>query len=299
MVTRTPNIIARFLIVASLLPAAAHAGGPPDMNGWLRGLNLAFAWQGKGEFDNGGDFSVSRGIIEFEQARRAGASTFVGISLGYGEDRYSFTGLPNGSGWDDVRTVQLGVNLRHETSDKWSVFGLPILRYSAERDASLGDGREIGLLAGASYRFSDTLTIGPGMGLFSGIGGEEDIFPILLIDWSLTDTVSLETGRGLAASRGPGLSLKWRPSRMWEFSLAARYEKFRFRLQEEERIGEDKAVPVVLTAAWKWNPAVSITALAGIETSGDLSIEKGDGERISRLSYDTAPLLGLVATYQF
>ena len=86
----------------------------------------------------------------------------------------------------------------------------------------------------------------------------------------------------------------------WEFGVAARYEKTRFRLDGiEENIGEDKSVPVVLTANWKYKRKFSLTALAGVETSGSLSLEDSDGNRLSKLSYDTAPLAGLVATFKF
>lgn len=288
------------VVAVNLFMSTAHAAGPPDMNGWLKSLDLGYVWQGSTDIEGGGSFSVDRGVIELGTARKLGDDWMIGVSFGYGEDRYDFSGSAFDAPWDDIRSIQLGFTMRYKASDKWNLFGLPILRYSAERDASLDDGREIGLLAGASYRFNKDLTIGPGLGVFSGIGGEEDFFPILLVDWAISDTVSLETGRGLAASRGPGLTLKWRPASKWEFGLAARYEKYRFRLADPgENIGEDKAVPVVLTAAWKWNPGVSITALAGFETSGDLTVEDSNGTRLNRLSYDSAPLAGIVATVLF
>jgi len=295
-----PGLLALVLLACLLLPALANAAGPPNQSGWLTSVDLAYVWQGNADLGDDGQFSVDRGVFEIGTARRIGEQWMIGLSLGYGEDQYSFSDTLNGTPWEDIRSLQFGVTMRYQASDNWSLFGLPVLRYSAERDASLNDGREIGLLAGASYRFNDNLKIGPGLGVFNGIGGEEDVFPILLINWAITDEVSLETGRGLAASRGPGLALKWQPSGRWEFGLAARYEKFRFRLADDrDRIAEDKAIPVVLTAAWKWNPTVSITALAGMENNGDLSIENADGERINRLSYDTAPLLGVVATFLF
>jgi hypothetical protein len=295
------QVIPRTLLLATTFAATtAHAGGPPDMNGWLKSFDIGYVWQGSTDLDNGSEFSVDRAVIELGTARKVGDDWLIGFSLGYGEDRYEFGGPSANAPWDDIRTLQLSFTMRYQASDNWNLFGLPILRYSAERDASLDDGREIGLLAGASYKFSEDLKVGPGLGVFSGIGGEEDVFPILLIDWAITDTISLETGRGLAATRGPGLTLKWKPEGKWEFGLAARYEKFRFRLADAgENIGEDKAVPVVLTAAWNWNPAISVTALAGFETSGDLSIENSNGDRLRRLSYDSAPLAGLVAKILF
>ena len=114
-----------------------------------------------------------------------------------------------------------------------------------------------------------------------------------------TDTVSVETGRGLAASRGPGLALKWKPASQWELSLAARYEKSRFRLATDNNIGEDRSVPVILTASWRHNRHFSVTAFTGFETAGKLSLENSNGDDIESLEYDTAPLAGLLARFTF
>jgi len=296
------------LTLAMQLPATAIANGPPSgsASGWRTTLTAAYAGQGNADLDNNsnpgnnGQFSVDRGVVQFDTARRFGQRWFTGFSVSYAEDNYKFSDSATSAPWSDIRSLQFGVSMRYLASEKWTLFGLPILRYTAEKGVDLDEGREIGLLAGASYRFSDKLTLGPGLGIFTGFGDEEDIFPILLVNWDITDSLSLETGKGTAASRGPGLALRWRPASQWEFSVAARYEKTRFRLDGiTENIGEDKAVPVVLTANWKYKQNFSITALAGVETSGALSVEDSDGNRLTKISYDTAPLAGLVATFKY
>ena len=176
------------LAVSMQLPAIAIADGPPAGAGagWRTTLTAAYVGQGNSDLDNNGQFSVDRGIVKFETARRFGQRWFTGISVGYEEDKYTFSNSTVSPLWDDIRTLQFGVSMRYLASDKWTLFGLPILRYTTEKGVDLDEGREIGLLAGASYRFSDKLTLGPGLGVFSGIGGEEDVFPILLVNWKMT-----------------------------------------------------------------------------------------------------------------
>jgi len=292
-----------FLSVVSLnflLSAHGMADTRPT-SGWRNTLTAAYAWQGESDLDAQASFRVERGVLQFETATRFGQSWFAGFSAGYGEDRYRFSGTAGSfSPWENIRTLQFGLPLRYMANNKWTLFGLPILRYSAESDADLADGREFGLIGGASYHFSNRLTIGPGLGAFRGIGDENDLFPVLLINWRMTDTLSLETGRGLAATRGPGLTLKWRPLDKWEFGIAGRYEKYRFRLGDSAgNIGEDKSVPIVATANWQWTRAVRISALAGVETSGYLRVEDSSGAFIAQQSYNTAPIVGLVAAFQF
>lgn len=293
--------IVKLITIASILqlPVVAHANGAPAP-GWRTTVTAGYAVQGDSDLENRGEFSVDRSILQIETARRFGQKLFAGGSISYGESRYSFSPSGVAAPWEDIRNVQFGLSLRYLASEKWSLFGFPILSYRTERDADLSEGREYGLIAGASYRFSETLSLGPGLGAFSGIGDEEDFFPILLINWKMTDTLSLETGRGLAISRGPGLSLKWQPVSQWRFGIAARYEKSRFRLDDAAgNIGEDKSVPVLLTARWEPSRKFTLSALAGVETSGTLTLEDNAGNRLDRLSYDSAPIAGLVAAFKF
>ena len=264
-------------------------------------LTAAYAWQGTSDLAEQGSFSVDRGVLEYRLATRLGKRWFAGFSAGYGEDRYRFDDTPaNFSPWQDIRSLQFGVALRYLADNSWTLFGLPVVRYAAEDNISIEQGREFGLIAGASYRFGDRLTIGPGLGAFRGIGNEDDVFPVLFINWRMTETLSLETGRGLAATRGPGLTLRWRPIQRWEFGIAARYEKYRFRLDDgADGIGQDKTIPLVATAGWQLKPGLKLSALIGVETAGVLSVENSDGNLIGEQSYSTAPIAGLVASFGF
>lgn len=283
-----------------LLPVIGLAESRPAA-GWRHTLTAAYAWQGTSDLADQGSFSVDRGVVEYRLATRLGKRWFAGLSAGYGEDRYRFDSTPASfSPWQDIRSLQFGIALRYLADNSWTLFGLPVLRYSAEENVSLNQGREYGLIAGASYRFGDRLTIGPGLGAFRGIGNEDDVFPVLFINWRMTDTLSLETGRGLAATRGPGLTLRWRPMQQWAFGVAARYEKYRFRLDDgADGIGQDKSVPVIATVSWQSTGGLKISLLAGVETAGVLSLENRDGNPVTEQNYSTAPIAGLVASFSF
>lgn len=298
---RTCGNLSRYLAILMLvLPLSAMADSRPA-SAWRSTLTAAYAWQGASDLDGGGNFRVDRGVVQLKTSTRIGRKWFAGFSIGYGEDRYRFNDTSDSfAPWQDIRTLRFGLPLRYLANNSWAWFGLPLLRFAAEDGASLGDGREYGIIAGASYRFSDRLSIGPGLGGFKGIGNEDDLFPVLFINWRMTDTLSLETGRGLAASRGPGLALKWQPLDDWEFGLAARYEKNRFRLANSVgNVGQDKSVPVIATAAWQLKSKFRLSALAGVEASGVLSVQDSERALIAEQSYRTAPIAGLVGSLQF
>ena len=111
-----------------------------------------------------------------------------------GEDRYDFSGAVGFGGldpWGRIREVRVSAPIRYVANQHWTVFAIPSLRFNAESGASLGDGQTGGLLTGVSYRVSDSLSIGPGLGAFTEIEDDASFFPILLIDWAITDVGEL------------------------------------------------------------------------------------------------------------
>ena len=152
------------------------------------------------------------------------------------------------------------------------------------------------MLGGFSWKFSDTLSIGPGMGWFSDLGDESNVFPIILVDWKITEALSLSTGRGLAASQGPGLTLNYTMNPKLTLGLTARYERTRFALEERQgrsaEVGEDSSTPLLLVATYSPWPMTSMTALAGVELGGSMALEDGKGREIADTDVDTAVVVG-------
>ena len=269
----------------------------------------AAAWRWSGEagllvqdesaLDSGGGMRVDRFFAEAGGSGTWAERWRLGVSVGYGEDDYAFSGSSGFGGldpWERVRDLRLGARLRYALTDAWTVYANPSLRFTAERGASLDDGRTAGLLAGAGYRVSDRLTIGPGFGVFSEIEDDTSVFPILVIDWKITDRLSLETGRGFAASRGPGLQLRWTHSEHWQFAAGARYEKNRFRLDDDGiapgGVGEDTAVPVFVLAEYRLSPGARLSVFGGAEIDGRLRLEDASGRKVDESDLSSAPFLG-------
>jgi len=129
--------------------------------------------------------------------------------------------------------------------------------------------------------------------VFSELEDDADWFPIIAIDWRFADDFTLRTGRGFGASRGPGLRLDWTPTDRWEVSLGARYEKFRFRLDDDglaaDGIGQETSIPVYLGATRRFGPNLSVSLVAGVEFDGELRLEDANGDLLDRTNFDSAP----------
>ena len=154
-----------------------------------------------------------------------------------------------------------------------------------------------------AWRINADLTIGPGIGVFDRIEDSTRVFPILLIDWNFGERWNLSTGRGLAASQGPGLTLSYKLSPAWSFGLSGRYEEVQFRLDDEGPapggVGTDQSLPLVLSAAWEPSSAVSLSIFAGMEFAGELEWKNANGEVLSQQDYDAAPIIGATFKFEF
>lgn len=291
----------RGLLAALVLAAAPTFADPGQQSVWRFDFAVGAVKQFETSLDLGGEFDIDRYFLNLNATRLLNTEWSAGLSLGYGEDAYGFKGvLPFGGGeapWRRIRELRISVPLTHR-GESWTTIAIPSLRYSGESSAAWSDSQQMGVLAGTAYRFSDRLSIGPGFGVFSEIEDSVGFFPILLLDWKLSDQLSLETGRGVAASRGPGLSLNWNPSEAWKLALGVRYEKFRFRLDEDGQVangvGQNRAIPVTLLLSYQPGPDLQMNLLGGVAYAGELQLEDADGNFLQDAEYDDAPYLGLL-----
>ena len=288
------------------LSTPAARAQQPQRGPFVFSLAGAAVYQFDTGLDQQGSFAVSRWFVQPGVGYAWDRRNSVSVALGAGENRYDFsasTDIGGGRPWRNIRDLRASLPIRFAPAERVDVIVIPSLRWNAESGAALSDGRTQGALAAATWRFGPDLSIGPGIGWFSELGDSDTIFPILALDWNISDTLSLSTGRGLAASRGPGLTLTWKAGETVDLGLAGRYETVRFRLDDAGPspggIGEDRSVPVIASVAYRPWPAASLTAFAGAEFLGRLRLEDPGGNRIDETGYDPAPLVGLAFRARF
>lgn len=282
-------------------PAVAQ-GGPPmgDAARLSPGFSALVAHQSRADRDGGGDVGVTRYFGSVSASRISPGGTILGVSLGAGGADYSFGGVPL---WDDVRERRLSATLRTRLGDRASVIVIPSLRQAAEDGADLSDGQTFGAFAAVFWEVSDSLTIGPGVGVFERLDRDRQVFPFLAIDWDVTDRWNLSTGQGVGATQGPGLTLSYAVTDALRVGLAGRIESSAFRLDNTGGapggVGEHDATPVVATVNWSPNPGTSVSAFAGMEYRGELTVRDAQGDLVSRTDYDSAPVFGGQVSLRF
>jgi hypothetical protein len=294
------------LVFTALLSVASAALGQPPGRDWGFLLETGGVLGGDAGLDSGGELAVDAWSMRAGGRYELSPGLRLGLTGGYGEQRYRFSGEGDFSSlrpWGDAREVRLSGSLFWQPTERWDLFAIPTLRWNAEDSASLSDGQIAGLLTAASYEVNDRLSIGPGFGVYSELDDDTDFFPILAVDWRITDRLSLRTGRGLGASRGPGLTLDWAADDKWSVSLGGRYEKDRFRLDDggvaPGGIGQATSTPIYVAVSRKLGRIGTVRAVAGVELNGSLRLEDADGTLLDRTDVDEAPFAGATLDLRF
>lgn len=249
--------------------------------------------------DTEGSFSVNRWFGSLGVTYAWNKRNSIGLSAGGGSSKYDFgeqTAFGGDAPWEEIEDSRITLTGRFGFGRNGTIFIVPSARYNGEKDADTSEGRTFGVFAAAAWWLSKDLTIGPGIGVFSKLGNGTRVFPVLVIDWNITERWNLATGSGLASSQGAGLTLSYKLSETWRFGLTSRYEKVEFRLDENgttpDGIGRDESIPVILSAIWKPNKSVKLSLFAGLALAGKLKLKDPSGETLSETGYDPAAVYG-------
>ncbi|MCF7849873.1 MAG: autotransporter outer membrane beta-barrel domain-containing protein [Kiritimatiellales bacterium] len=280
--------------------ALAQANGPPA--GWSPFARGGSVYHFDAGLDDGGEFSIHRYYAEGGLAYMFRKDRMASFSAGYGQDDYHFTGMAT-EPWNNIENIRAGVFSRWAFNNAWTAFAVGSVRTYAEKDADLSDALTGAMFVGASFRFSDRLSLGPGLGVVGQLEDDPRYFPILVIDWDITDRLKLSTGGGMAGTAGPGLSLNYEASSHWNFGIAGRYEKKRFRLADRgvapNGVGEDQSIPIVGSVGYVFYPGTQITGLLGVNLNGKLKVENGNGHSLYRDEYGNSLFSGIKVSVRF
>jgi hypothetical protein len=100
------------------------------------------------------------------------------------------------------------------------------------------------------------------------------------------------------------LALNYKASDRLSFSVGARYEKLRFRLDDsydgaEGGVGEDRTIPLFGSVSFQASDHWRLSLLGGIGFANELRIEDASGNAVLEDDSDPSPFVGLHAAFQF
>jgi hypothetical protein len=297
------KLVRRALALASLaaVAGAVHAQAP----GWTPFVSVTPVSQGHADLDGGGDYRAWSMFLRGGVLGSLGGGNLAGVVLNLDRTDPSFTSpaaFGNVAPWGVVQRYGVAAPLSFAVGGGWSLGVTPSVDWSHEDGADRGESLGWGAIVSATRRDGDGNRIGFGLGVFDRLE-ETSVFPLLIVDWKLSDRWRL-TNPLPAGPTGPaGLEIDYRFDGGWNLGLGAAWRTTRFRLSEggpvANGIGEERGVPVFLRGTRDFGAGVTLNLYAGFVTAGQLRVEDASGRALREVDVDPAPLLGATLSARF
>lgn len=303
-----------------ILPASAWAQfsmleDPSPLYEWRGRVESDFRTEFKTKTDGGDEFETWRVGLAGEFGGPVNESILVGVHTGYRYTHYEFhrnnpPNIPSVYGsselprdpWGAVNTFDITPNTTILVGDRFSVIAAVPIRYSGETGA-----RRNGFAAGISslvrWQVTDNFRFGVGIGVTSQLEDDAETFPLVSLDWQITDSLDFRTEGSWM--QGGNAMLVWGANKAIRLTVSAGYERNRFRLDDNgfrsdrDGIGEVTAVPVEAGIRFRLYDGAFFDFRFGLGVAGKLRVEDDDGHKLYEEDYDPAPRLSLGLTLPF
>jgi hypothetical protein len=264
---------------------------------WRGRLQASYQAEFETDTDGGDEFESWRVGVGGDFGGPIDDSILVGFHANYQHADYDFN-LDNGAlpsaaygtnelpkePWGGIDTIDLMPTTTILIGDRFSVVGAVPIRWSGE----VGSDRN-GFMAGISA-----------LAGWSQIEDDTDVFPVIVLDWQVTDSLRLATEGSWV--QGGNTGLFWGPNDTVSVSFSIGYERNRFRLDDNgttpdtNGIGEITAVPIELGMRLRFIEGAYFDLRLGLGVAGRFRVEDDRGNKLYDQNYDPAPRIRLGLT---
>lgn len=256
------------------------------------------------DLDAGGDVGMTALGVKFDLLHSLGEGRSVGGSIGYTGDFFSFDGAGGIGGidpWDTINTLSLTGFYGSPIGADWNIRIAPSITASGESSASFADSLTFGTLLAFTREVSETLTIGLGAGIFTGLEDTRG-FPFLAIRWEFAPGWTLQNPFRPGPAGPAGLELAYATD-TWEFGIGSAYRSYRFRLADDgpvpEGIGEYTSVPFFVRATRQIAANLTLDLYGGLLFGGSIELENSNGNALTDSDFDPAPIIAFSLSGRF
>lgn len=304
----SPGLTRVFSALCALACAASAQPIPPDEKPLdeFEAPPLEFTITAYGDYtfdanfdEGGGSMVVNRFGVGLGVTGQPTERLRLGAGIDHEASFYNFDGDVSILGFseplDEATITSLFATAGFELGDSWWLNGGGGVRAGVEGHASHEDGLTyFGYLA-PTYQPNKNLRFGAGVLVASRLEDDELIVPIIIVEWRISDTLSLSNAPGVL--RGPGAQLAYRYSDSLSFTFDASYEQREFRLDEDaavdEGVARDTRIPIALGAIWRPLESLRIVLRSGLAFGSELELFDDEGESVFNSDLDTAPFASL------
>ena len=291
--------------VAAVLLCAASTGLQAQGAGWVSFASVTPVYQGKGDLQGGGDYSAWSTILRAGMLGELGGGRRAGVVVNFDHTEYDFS-APGAFGgvapWGAVQRYGVAAPLSMALNDGWFLGMTPSVDWIHEKGADVGESLTWGGIVSATRFFANGNRIGVGLAVFDRLN-ETSVFPLLIVDWKLSDRWRLANPLPAGPTGPAGLELDYRFDSGWNIGLGAAWRTTRFKLSKTGAVaggvGEERGVPVFLRATHNFSPSMALNLYGGFITAGQLRVENASGSVVQKVDVDPAPLLGATLSARF
>jgi hypothetical protein len=294
--------------LAAPLLVALVASAPPSSaqeSGWQQFISVSPAYEGRGDLDQGGDFSVSRVIVRGGVTGQVAPGVGAGVTLNYDYNDFSFSNPAAFGGaapWSILQRYGVAAPFGFELRDGWSLGVMPSVDWYKENGADAGEALTWGASVSATRRFADGNQIGLGVGVFDRIE-KTSAFPFVIVNWRFGERWRLVNPLPVGPSGPAGLELDYLLGGGWEIGVGGAYRTQRFRLSESgpvpNGVGEERGVPLFVRVTREFGRDFALHLWAGAVVAGEYRVEDSSGNRLRSEDFDSAPFFAATFTARF
>jgi len=250
--------------------------------------------------DGGGDMSVNRLYGAIGVTAELSRDLTLSMNFGYEYSEYDFDGTTTIGGekpWGNIHTYGFSSRLTFTLTNELSFFFGPVFQVSKESGADWDDAWVGGGVVGTVLRIDESLILGLGLGAIDQLQDSVRVFPVVILDWKITNDFRARSRTSGSAAGRQGLELIYDLGEGLEIAAGIGYHYRRFRLSDQG-IGEDTSIPIWLRLGIDITPSLKLSVHAGFAANGQLEKEQGNGEQVKE-DYDEAGVFGLRVSYRF
>jgi hypothetical protein len=268
-------------------------------------IQAGYAWQFRSNVTNGGRVSWNRAHADVRGRMPLSDDLELLVGARYQYEQFDFDGAGlSGSPFGAVDTVQIDGALQWKMSPHWQLFGGGQIIFSGQDGADFGDSVIGGGAIGAVYSFHDRLSLGGGVGVRSQILDDVLIYPIVVVEWAITDELRLSTRLTSGWANQTGAELIYELKEGVDVGVAAVFDYQRFRLSDDNPdapggAGTSEMLPVAFFISFDVADNISVTAFVGANVHGRVKVTDVNRNDVWASNYDAAPILGLQGTISF
>ncbi|MFG0273806.1 MAG: DUF6268 family outer membrane beta-barrel protein [Phycisphaerales bacterium] len=273
----------------------------PESAPWRWSLDLYGRHGFDADLETAGEVGTTRFGTIIGVGGQLDERSFLRVNLRIEASSYDFSNADAfGAGPDGPLDEGYDISLRpifvRQVNQEWGWLVSPFLRFSGERDVSLGEAIQYGGFVGVSRRFNENFSLTLGGGAQTRFEDDPLVIPYIAFEWTPSETLSVESdGLGVTATRAL--------TEAWSARLFARWEPRDYRLADDGPIPDgvmrDDEVLMGLSLIWAPSRRSSLDLTLGATVYRQIETLDDSGDTLRREEVDPAPFVSARFTWAF